>query len=188
MIGAHFLWERIAPLQRRFLPLWRLRDDGNRARLQVTPLSDKSMTKLLWRIFSKDKQDMVEGVVALFDASTATRDQMLNAAPGCDQWGIKPLGLVGERENPFVPEAAEEPSHRGGVLLRTRPVLPYRAGSFAPRRTWTGTPKGSGRRKQAPLSRRVRKTRTFLILGEQVMLPMTPSGRPHGYPMTSGKP
>ena len=53
---------------------------------------------------------MVDGVLALFDALKATRDQMLNAAPDCDQWGIKPPGLVGERGNPFVPEAAEEPS------------------------------------------------------------------------------
>ena len=37
----------------------------------------------------------------------------LGAAPDCDQWGVKPPGLEGERGNPFVPEAAEEPSQAG---------------------------------------------------------------------------
>ena len=138
-LGAHFLWERIAPLQHRSQPLWRLKDAAHSARLHVDLLSNDSMVKLSQKIFSKGRQAMVDGILALFDAPVAPMDKLVNASPDYDRWGIKPPGCTGERENPFVPEATEELAPGKDASGEESGVLP-RADSSTARRSRTMTP------------------------------------------------
>ena len=137
LVVKEFLGCRIAPLQRHSRPMWALIGDQDRMRLQESGLpADARRTVLEVLAGDPSPGDLSQGGCCLYNCSN--RVEFAGQMPPFDEWGLRPIGLEGSRENPVcvfsLLAASVELAPRGSVgaggercrglemrLLRCRP-------------------------------------------------------------------
>jgi hypothetical protein len=101
MVVREFVRRRIAPLQRHSRPMWTFFGKTDSIRLQVPSLPPKTLGAML-KLLTGDPAPaaLPEDGSLLYNCSN--KESFLKLVPPCDEWGLRPKGLVGPRENPIL--------------------------------------------------------------------------------------
>ena len=100
-VVKEFLQCRIAPLQRHSRPMWTFTGHQDRMRLQEGDLAPEMLRKVL-RVLTGDPSpgSVRDGGALLYLCSG--RAEFVRQMPRFDEWGLRPAGLAGPRENPVA--------------------------------------------------------------------------------------
>lgn len=96
------MWNRIAPLQARGMPVWRYQDVTDKMRLHRSELSDEVVALIIKQLFAVDTIDpLPEFVVPLYENNR--HERILAKMPACYHWGLILEDEVdADRPNPLV--------------------------------------------------------------------------------------
>jgi hypothetical protein len=101
MVVREFITQRIAPLQRHSRPMWTFSGPKDRMRLQVSPLPPETLRAALERLIGDPTPAMIPAGDSFLYTCPNPVD-FVKIMPLFDEWGLRPKGLEGPRENPVV--------------------------------------------------------------------------------------
>jgi hypothetical protein len=127
MVVREFIAQRIAPLLRHSRPMWTFSGPEDPMRLQVPSLPPETLRAVLERLTG----DPVPATIPEGNSLLYTRlnsEAFVKIMPLFDEWGLRPKGLVGPRENPVLvvpihaePAAPTPDAGAGGCALPDAP-------------------------------------------------------------------
>ena len=100
MVVKEFLKRRVAPLQRHSRPMWALLSSQDHMRFQEEGLPLKTRETVLMVLTGTPLPDDVPRKSCLL-YRCENKDEFAASMPSFDEWGLRPIGLVGPRENPI---------------------------------------------------------------------------------------
>src|SRR3954463_11502503 len=100
-VVKEFLLRRIAPLQCHSRRMWAFSGHDDRMRLQEEDLTPAALRKVLLVLTGNPNPGSIrQGGALLYLCQN--RDDFARQMPPFDEWGLRPVGLQGPRENPVV--------------------------------------------------------------------------------------
>lgn len=100
-VVKEFLQCRIAPLQRHSHRMWTFVGHGDRMRLQEEDLAPEALRTVLRVLTGAPSAGSIRHGAALLYLCSGRAD-FVRPMPSFDEWGLRPVGLMGPRENPVV--------------------------------------------------------------------------------------
>jgi hypothetical protein len=130
MIVKEFIRRRIAPLQDHWRKMWAYTGRDDLMWLHPLGLDKASIAEAMKRLIAdEDVPDLTGEFRPLYCLKEEERDSILEVMPHFDQWGLRPEGLEGERENPLVPVPEEETEEsEAAVMDEAESLRPRRLG------------------------------------------------------------
>jgi hypothetical protein len=108
MVAKEFVRRRIAPPQDHRRKMWTFTGDGDKMMLHPTGLLVPTIDEAMKTLFAEvGVPDLTFAVAPLYRLQA--REDILAAMPRFDQWGLRPMGQEGERENPLLPVLGSGP-------------------------------------------------------------------------------
>src|SRR3954470_13550227 len=117
-VVKEFLLHRIAPLQRHSRRMWAFSGHDDRMSLQEEDLTPGALRTVLLVLTGDPNPGSIQRGGALLYLCQ-NRDDFVRQMPSFDEWGLRPAGFQGPRENPVVvtalPVGQTESSSSGGA-------------------------------------------------------------------------
>ena len=99
MVVKEFVRHRVAPLQRHSRPMWALHNSQDHMRLQESGIPLETWQTVLEVLAGVPLPDDMPGKSCML-YRCSNKEEFLEHMPCFDEWGLRPDGLVGPRENP----------------------------------------------------------------------------------------
>ena len=99
MVVKEFVQCRVAPLQRHSRPMWALLSSNDHMRLQESGLPLETRQAVLGVLAGVPLPDDMPGKSCLL-YRCSNKEEFAEHTPSFDEWGLRPAGLDGSRENP----------------------------------------------------------------------------------------
>ena len=101
MVVKEFVKRRVALLQRHSRPMWTLLNSQDHMRFQESGLPLGTRQTVLKVLTGVPLPAEMPGKNCLL-YRCKNKDEFAASMPSLDEWGLRPIGLVGPRENPIV--------------------------------------------------------------------------------------